>query len=86
MREIQGRVKHHAEVMTFFLTNYFLAIVMIMTAGIIVAATVFFIAQSGWSGTSSYVKAIFVVASMWAAFYGLFPPVFQQDKNVTDNK
>src|SRR5207253_1431784 len=43
-------------------------------------------AQSGWSGTRSYVKALFVVASMWAAFYGLFPPVFQQDKNVTDNK
>ena len=23
---------------------------------------------------------------MWMAFYGLFPPVFQQEKNISDNK
>jgi hypothetical protein len=53
---------------------------------LIVAISLFFIAQGGWTGTNSYVRAIFIVASAAAAFYGLFPPVFEQQKNITDNK
>ena len=86
LREIRDRIKHHADVMAFFYVNYFVSIVMVMVAGLIAAATVFFIAQTGWTLTRSYVKAVFVVASMWTAFYGLFPPVFQQEKNISDNK
>lgn len=86
LRTIRDRIKHHGEVMAFFYVNYFVAIVMVMVAGLIVAVTLFMIAQKGWTGTSSYVEAIFIVASMWVAFYGLFPPVFQQEQNITDNK
>jgi len=84
--EIRGRIKHHGQVMAFFYTNYFVSIVMVMIAGLIVIAALFFIAQDGWKATSSYVEAAFIVASMWAAFYGLFPPVFEQQKNITENK
>jgi hypothetical protein len=86
LREIRDRIKHHADVMAFFYVNYFVSIVMVMVAGLLAAVTVFFIAQTGWTATTSYVKAIFIVASMWTAFYGLFPPVFQQEKNIADNK
>lgn len=86
LRTIRDRGKHHADVMAYFYVNYFVAIVMVMVAGLIVAVTLFFIAQQGWTGANSYVKAIFIVASLTTAFYGLFPPVFQQEKNITDNK
>lgn len=83
---IRDRAKHHGDVMAFFYVNYFVSIVMVMTAGLLVAITLFFIAQQGWTGTNSYVKAAFIIASAYVAFYGLFPPVFQQQKNITDNK
>ena len=72
--------------MAFFYTNYFVAIVMVMVAGVIVIAALFFIALKGWERASTYVEAIFIAASMCAAFYGLYPPVFEQQKNITDNK
>jgi hypothetical protein len=83
---IRDRAKHHGNVMAFFYVNYFVSIVMVMTAGLIVAITLFFIAQVGWTGSNSYVRAAFIVGSAFVAFYGLFPPVFQQQKNITDNK
>ena len=86
LRTIRDRIKHHGDVMAFFYVNYFVAIVMVMIGGLLVAVTLFMIAQKGWTGTCSYVEAVFIVASMWVAFYGLFPPVFQQEKNIVDNK
>ncbi|HEX3250680.1 MAG TPA: hypothetical protein VHS05_14715 [Pyrinomonadaceae bacterium] len=83
---IRDRAKHHGNVMAFFYVNYFISIVMVMTAGLIVAITLFFIAQVGWTGSNSYVRAAFIVGSAFVAFYGLFPPVFQQQKNISDNK
>ena len=72
--------------MAFFYVNYFISIVMVMSAGLIVAITLFFIAQAGWTGSNSYVRAAFIVGSAFVAFYGLFPPAFQEQKNITDNK
>ena len=86
LRTIRDRIKHHGDVMAYFYVNYFISIVMVMTAGVIVALTLFFIAQQGWTNTKSYVRSIFLVTSAYAAFYGLFPPVFQQQQNIVDNK
>lgn len=86
LRTIRDRIKHHADVMAYFYVNYFVSIVMVMTAGVIVALTLFFIAQQGWTNTNSYVRAVFLAASAYAAYYGLFPPVFQQQQNIVDNK
>lgn len=83
---IRDRAKHHGNVMAYFYVNYFVSIVMVMTAGLLVAVTLFFIAQQGWTGTNSYVRTVFIVASAYMAFYGLFSPVFQQQKNIADNK
>ncbi|HKR11438.1 MAG TPA: hypothetical protein VJT15_05235 [Pyrinomonadaceae bacterium] len=83
---IRDRGKHHGDVMAFFYVNYYVAIVLVMTAGMLVAITLFFIAQAGWTGSNSYVRAAFIVGSAYVAFYGLFPPVFQQQKNIADNR
>ena len=86
LRTIRDRVKHHGDVMADFYVYYYMAIVMVMTCGLTVALTLFFIAQHGWNNTNTYVRTVFVVAAAYAAFYGLFPPVFQQQKNIVDNK
>jgi hypothetical protein len=83
---IRARINHHGAVMAFFYKAYYMSIVMVMVAGIIAALTLFFIAQDGWSDTNPYVKTIFLVMAGAAAYYGLFPPVFQQQQNISDNK
>jgi len=83
---IRDRSRHHGNVEAYFYVNYFVSIVMVMTAGLIAAISLFFIAQAGWNTANSYVRAAFIVASSYAAFYGLFPPVLQEQKNITDNK
>jgi len=86
LQSIRDRIRHHAMVMAFFFEAYYVAIVMVMFAGVIAAVTLFFIAQKGWEHTSNYIETVFIFMSAVVAFYALFPPVFQQEKNITDNK
>lgn len=83
---IRARINHHGAVMAFFYKAYYMSIVIVMFAGIIAALTLFFIAQDGWSDTNPYVKTVFLVMTAAAAYYGLFPTVFQQQQNISDNK
>ncbi len=83
---IRARINHHGAVMAFFYKAYYMSIVMVMFAGIIAALALFFIAQDGWSNTNPYVKTLFLVMTAATAYYGLFPPVFQQQQNISDNK
>ena len=72
--------------MAFFFQAYYMAICVVMFAGGIAALALFFIAQNGWSGTNPYVKTVFLVMTAFAAYFGLFPSVFQQQQNISDNK
>ena len=83
--EIKRLVKFHGDVMAYFFSVYYLSISMILFGGVIVAVALFFIAQNGWGPTNPYVKTVFVVMAAVTAYYGLFPPVFQQEKNISDN-
>jgi len=58
----------------------------LLFSGAVLAIAMFFIATKGWALTNQYVKTIFVVMSVTVAFFGLWPPVFQQEKNLSDNK
>ena len=86
MTKVQGLIQHHGRVMAFFFEAYYTSICVILFAGAFVAIAMFFIATSGWSQANQYVKTVFVVMSALVAFYGLWPPVFQQEKNISDNK
>jgi hypothetical protein len=72
--------------MAYFFKAYYVAIVMVMFAGVIAAVTLFFIAQKGWEHTNDHIETVFIVMTAVVAFYALFPPVFQQEKNISDNK
>lgn len=86
LQTIRDRTRHHGAVMAYFFKVYYVAIVMVMFAGVIAAVTLFFIAQKGWEHTSDYIETVFIVMSAVVAFYALFPPVFQQQKNISENK
>ena len=84
--KVNGLIRHHARVMSFFYRAYYTAISVLMFAGAFAAIAMFFIAMRGWGSANEYVKTLFVVMTVAAAFYGLWPPVFQQEKNISDNK
>jgi hypothetical protein len=86
MRTIRARANHHGEVMAFFYRAYYMATAVVLLTGIIAAIALFTIAQKGWGPTNQYVKTVFVVMTASAAYYGLYPPVFEQQKNISDNK
>jgi hypothetical protein len=83
--EIKRLAKFHGDVMAYFFSAYYVSISVMMFGGVIVAVALFFIAQNGWGPTNSYVKTVFVVMAAVTAYYSLFPSVFQQNKNITDN-
>jgi hypothetical protein len=85
LAEIKRLVKFHGDVMAYFFSAYYLSISMMLFGGVVAAVALFFIAQNGWGPTNSYVKTVFVVMTAVTAYYGLFPQVFQQNKNITDN-
>ena len=72
--------------MAFFSQAYYTAICVLLFAGAVLATAMFFIGTNGWGQTNEYVRTVFVVMAAMAAFYGLWPTVFQQDKNLSDNK
>ena len=84
--KVRRLIGHHGHVMAFFYQAYYTAICVVLFAGVLVAVTLFFIAKDGWSHTAPHVRTVFIVATAGAAFYGLWPSVFQQEKNISDNK
>lgn len=86
LMNIRARISHHGTVMAFFFKAYYMAISVIMFAGLIAAVALFFIAQIGWGPTNPFVKNVFLVMTAATLYYGLFPSVFQQQQNISDNK
>ncbi|HVQ40350.1 MAG TPA: hypothetical protein VMS31_22605 [Pyrinomonadaceae bacterium] len=84
--QIRNLIKHHGRVMAFFYQAYYIALLEVLLLGVVVAISLFAIAQDGWASANSYVKTVFIVASAGVAFFGLWPPVFEQQKNISDNK
>src|SRR5262249_34840879 len=84
--KVRGLKRHHASVMAFFSQAYYTAICVLLFGGAVLAIAMFFIGTKGWGQTNPYVRTVFVVMAVMVAFYGLWPPVFQQEKNLSDNK
>ncbi|MGB7923546.1 MAG: hypothetical protein WCF57_09910 [Pyrinomonadaceae bacterium] len=84
--EVRSRTTSHLQVMKFFFTRYYAAIVLISIAGAGAAATLVSITQTGWSHSNEFTLTIFFVTTAIAVFYRAVPASFQQQKNITDNK
>ncbi len=83
---IRGRVEHHTDVMAYFYKNYYMSIVTFSIAAAIAAVALVMVSQNGWQSANEYIVNIFFTSTAVSAFFGSFPAVFQQQKNITDNK
>lgn len=84
---IRGRAEHHFTVMKYFYSRYYMSIVEMLIFGIPAAVALLFITKDGWNDTNNqYVKTVFLTATAITAFFAAFPPVFQQNQNIADNK
>lgn len=84
--QVKNLVRHHGRVMALFYGAYYQALSVVLLMGVIAAMALFGIAQDGWKSASPYVKTVFLVATAGVAFFGLWPAVFEQEKNISDNK
>ncbi len=77
--------KHYMHIAKEYYANYFGASVVIMISSICGAIVVFLVAYNGWNKTSNLIRTLFIVFFFSATFWGLFPTVFLQEKNYTEN-
>lgn len=80
------RAQHHLNVAVYFLSNYYMSLLIRFVSGAVAAVALFFIVKKGWQAVNPYVVTIFITMSAVATAYGAFPGVFHQQENVTENK
>lgn len=83
---IRERLTLHLEVMNFYYTRYYMAIITFSIAAGVAAIILVLISKRGWERTNEYVITAFLVMASSSVFYGAFPGVFQQEQNIVDNK
>lgn len=83
---IRDREKTHLYIMIYYYERYYMAVSISTMAGIIAAVALLFISRSGWSNANTYVVTVFLVMSSVTAFFGAFPTLFEQKKNIDNNK
>ena len=83
---IELNATSHAQIIVFFYTRLFSELTLISITGIIAAICLFHISQSGWKQANNYVINVFVVTTGITLFIGALPIIFQQEKNIIENK
>lgn len=79
------RKKHHKELATYFISNYYASLLVVLFATIGGGIVIFLIATRGWGRTSNYIKVTFLALVFMATFYAVFPNVFGQKQNFESN-
>ncbi|HEV2706162.1 MAG TPA: Calx-beta domain-containing protein [Pyrinomonadaceae bacterium] len=83
---IRERLALHLDVMNFYYTRYYMAIITFSIAAGVAGIILVLISKRGWEQTNEYVITSFLVMAAASVFYGAFPGVFQQEQNIVDNK
>ena len=86
LQRVRQRTRLYLEVMKFFYTRYYMAILTFAIAGALAAITLVLVSKRGWEATNEYILTAFFVMTACTVFYGAFPGVFQQEQNIKDNK
>jgi hypothetical protein len=82
---IYFKKQHYLMMGIQYYANYFAATVVSMFSSICGAIMVFLVAYRGWGQADKFIRAMFIVFFFSASFWGLFPSVFVQDKNSSQN-
>jgi hypothetical protein len=81
-----GRASFHKDVMLYFVSNYYSAILLAGICGGIAAAMLVLVSKKGWNDANPYAVAVFISASTCATLFLGFPALFKQEENATKNK
>ncbi len=76
----------HLDVMTFYYTRNYMAIIMLLLVASLAAITLVLIGKRGWEATTQYIITTFFIMMAASVFFGAWPKVFRQEQNITDNK
>jgi hypothetical protein len=86
IRELNGRIQHHLDVMVYFYSNYYRAIILSSILGAVSGICLFYIANKGWASASNYVVTAFVISTVIGAFFLSLITIFRIQDNITANK
>lgn len=85
-QQLHARVQHHVDMMTYFYSRYYMAIVMMSLTGAAAAIMLFWIGRDGWSTAKPTAIIVFVILTTAALYYGTFPGMFKLEENTAENK
>ena len=83
---VRSRALLHLKVMTYFYSRQYMAVTMATILGLTAGLALIFISKTGWAKANTYLLTVFVVTAVSAAFFAAFPALFQQQKNIDDNR
>ena len=86
VQDIVGRAEHHLKVMGYFLSNYYVGILLRNIFSGLGALALFLITKDGWEEADASLVSVFLITSVCAAFFIAFPRMFKQEENVAKNK
>jgi hypothetical protein len=85
-QEVRERMKHHLSVLKLFCVTSYTTILMTGFLGAVAAIMLLFITIDGWKTSNQYVRNLFLIATVSATFCAAFPSLFQQQRNIDENK
>jgi hypothetical protein len=85
-QEIRARMEHHLSVLKLFYVTSYTTILMTGILAAVAAIMLLFITIDGWKGSNQYARNVFLVATVSATFCAAFPSLFQQQRNIDENK
>lgn len=85
-REVAGRAYMHFNIMNYFYTRYYMALILTAAAAVIAAFCLFHISKDGWKSARGSIQVLFTISAGTALLLGVFPALFRQDANIKDNR
>lgn len=84
--DIRKKAKHHVDVAMFYYSRFYMAILAFSISAALAAISLAIISKRGLDSVNEYIVTMFLVMTAVALFYQSFPGVFQQKKNIEDNR
>lgn len=85
LKEIQNRARSHISVAkAFYIWNY-QSLSIAAVSSIVAAVSLLFLSRKGWDGSNKYVVNVFIVSFGITVVVGVFPALFKQEENISNN-
>ena len=82
---LEERKKHHIKYASNVFKNQYVFYSLLPFFSAITAILIFFIMRKGWEGSSSFLKAAFLLFAGISAIIGLLPDIYQQEASIKKN-